>query len=399
MLNKIKNNPIFRNFAIKSLKIISVLNKIIYKRDKYIFFYDSREDMFTDNSRAMFNYLIQNNFNSIYKIIISSPNNNKINLLEEYHNVSVVGRSLGIIYFMISKYAFYSYGSLFIKPSNSQVVTNLWHGTPLKKIEHLLRADHATMEDRDFFTYLISPSRNFNDIFSKAFSCDSNKIIVSGNPRNDFLISNKDILKELGIDKKIYKKVLIWMPTFRVSKDERFHDGVETETGLPLLGKTTDLAELNEYLKEQGVFLIIKAHPLASISVINFTNILTTNDNAIEEHGLQLYELIGTADALITDYSSVFFDYLLLDRPIGFIIDDLDTYLVNRGFVFDDPLKYMPGHHINTKGEFYGFLKDVLNGVDHYSVCRHKVNNFANRYKVNNNCKRLLQKIGLENSD
>ena len=66
----------------------------------------------------------------------------------------------------------------------------------------------------------------------------------------------------------------------------------------------------------------------------------------LEKEKLQLYELIGISDALISDYSSVAVDYLLLDRPLGYVLADYEIYREKRGFVFEDPLEYMPGEKI-----------------------------------------------------
>ena len=395
MIKNINNNNMLRKIIINILKCISIINSCLPKNNRYIFFYDSREGMFTDNSRAIFNYLISNNYNRDYKMVVALPNCDKISFLEEYNNVKVVSRVKGILYFLISKYAFYSYGSLFIKPSNDQIVVNLWHGTPLKKIEHLLKSDRAAKEDRDYFTYLLSPSENFKDVLSKAFGCDSKKIMISGYPRNDYLFSKKDSLMCLGIKKRDFNKIFLWMPTFRVSKDKRFSDGIETETGLPLFAKREDLKRLNIVLKNENALLIIKAHPMAFVKNVELSNIRSVNDDIIESKGLQLYELVASVDALITDYSSIFYDFLLMDKPIGFIIDDIDVYLANRGFIFEDPLNYMPGVHIKTKDNFYIFLNDTINNIDNYKENRDKIKKHANFYSDNNNCKRILTNIGI----
>ena len=66
-------------------------------------------------------------------------------------------------------------------------------------------------------------------------------------------------------------------------------------------------------------------------------------ESDLEMAGIQLYELLGQTDALMTDYSSVAVDYMLCDKPIAFLLEDYEAYRKNRGFVFEDPLQYMPG--------------------------------------------------------
>ena len=91
---------------------------------------------FRDNVKAFYDYLIAQKYNEKYKIVVS------INDVDNYvqntpDNVTFVGNKQGISYFMRAKYAFYCFGKYPIKPSKSQVVVNLWHGTPLKKLGNL----------------------------------------------------------------------------------------------------------------------------------------------------------------------------------------------------------------------------------------------------------------------
>lgn len=92
--------------------------------------------------------------------------------------------------------------------------------------------------------------------------------------------------------------------------------------------------------------MTIKLHPLSESSpdrLRKFNNISVIDQETFEKNGVGLYSLLGRADALITDYSSVYFDYLLLDRPIGFAVGDMKDYEGERGFTVDNPYEYMPG--------------------------------------------------------
>lgn len=93
-------------------------------------------------------------------------------------------------------------------------------------------------------------------------------------------------------------------------------------------------------------------------------------------------------DVLITDYSSVYFDYQLLDRPIGFAIDDVEEYRRNRGFVFDNILDYMPGEKIYSFDELKTFFDHLHKGQDDYSEKRKKVNDLVNHWQDAGNCER-----------
>ena len=81
-------------------------------------------------------------------------------------------------------------------------------------------------------------------------------------------------------------------------------------------------------------------------------------------------------------------DYLLLDRPLCFTLDDYEAYTESRGWVFEDPLEYMPGEHVYDMDGFRGFLTHVKNGVDDYKEQREAV-----RAKTHNACDNYCQRV------
>jgi len=103
-----------------------------------------------------------------------------------------------------------------------------------------------------------------------------------------------------------------------------------------------------------------------------------------------LYRLIGQCDALITDYSSVFYDFMLLDRPIAFTVDDYDDYKNNRGFSVKDPNYLMAGYKIKTQEDFKDFIVDIENDIDKYEDRRREVNQLVNTYNDGKQCERVL---------
>ena len=140
--------------------------------------------------------------------------------------------------------------------------------------------------------------------------------------------------------------------------------------------------------------MIIKIHHLQKtdlLSTITLSNILYIEDKDLNEKGIQLYELIGQTDALITDYSSIMFDYMLLDRPIGYFINDLEEYKEKRGFLVEDIDSYMIGKKMKSKEEFNDFLQEIINGKDQYKKEREKFAKKMHKYNDNQNCKRILE--------
>lgn len=112
---------------------------------------------------------------------------------------------------------------------------------------------------------------------------------------------------------------------------------------------------------------------------------------------LELYAYLGISSALITDYSSTYIDYLLVNRPIGFTVGNMDEYTRKRGFIFDSPQDYMPGTMIRTQTQLYEFLKSVAAGTDLYAAQRAEINALFNDYdQSKSNCAAVLEYIGVK---
>lgn len=88
-------------------------------------------------------------------------------------------------------------------------------------------------------------------------------------------------------------------------------------------------------------------------------------------------------------------DYLILDKPIGFTIDDLSQYTKNLGFLVENPLDYMPGTKINTLHQMFDFIEEVCTEVDSYRSERDRVCKLFNKYKDNKSSDRVLKFLEL----
>ena len=109
--------------------------------------------------------------------------------------------------------------------------------------------------------------------------------------------------------------------------------------------------------------------------------------------------MLHYTDALISDFSGAYVDYLNLDRPIGFVITDMKDYDTNRGFVFESPTDYMPGMKIKDEIDFLKFCDNVSMNIDTYKADRHKVLSIFSDYQDDNNYRRLALHLGLSLCD
>ena len=96
---------------------------------------------------------------------------------------------------------------------------------------------------------------------------------------------------------------------------------------------------VNNHLKEKKVIIIIKPHPSQDMSCFNvddLSNIKVITSPEMAQKNVQLYDILGETDGMLSDYSSVYFDYLLTDKPIGLTCDDIVVYRNKTGFSFDN---------------------------------------------------------------
>lgn len=372
--------------------LLSFINRLIPKSRKKIVFYSNMG--FRDNVRAVYDYLVSCP-GGRYKIICAVNDWKDFKGKEHPRCVRFVSPLRGVWHFLTSRYFFYSFGKYPIKPAKNQMVVNLWHGSPLKKIGNYLHD-----EDQNFFTILLAASEFFVPIMQKAFNCRPEQVVVCGHPRNDALFHPGDALERLKVDGS-FKRLILWLPTFRQSTflgDMDVKASSPGGTGLPILGSRAEMARINDQLAQSDTLMIAKIHPAQDLSQIDtegFSNIRIVTNAEMQQSGCNLYALLGSADGLITDYSSVYFDFLLLNRPIGFTVDDIEEYTANRGFVVDDPYPLMPGRFIKTPEDFSLFIGDVVTGSDSFAAQRKKVGELANRYRDGMDCKRVLELVGI----
>ncbi len=223
------------------------------------------------------------------------------------------------------------------------------------------------------------------------------KVLNLGFPRNDLLFSNDSSVKQ-KLKIKNYKRIIVWMPTFKHINVNIGRSDIKSNTDMSILDDTF-IEKINNYLYELNSFLIIKYHPhqnLDYVKSLDLSNIKTMTNEDLDSINVSVYELMSVSDALITDFSSVYLDYLLTNRPIGFEIADIEKYTEGIGFLVDNPLDYMPGEKIKNQDDFYMFLKNLFAGNDKFKLQREEL-----LYKMHDNIdgnssKRILEYFNIK---
>lgn len=244
------------------------------------------------------------------------------------------------------------------KPAHT-IYVQTWHGTPLKRLaadmdEVYMPGTTTKKYKRNFlkearrWDYLISPNRYSTEIFRRAFQF-RHTMIESGYPRNDILYTG-DNEKSIKVIKEknhlpLDKKIILYAPTWR---DDQFYEKGQYKFDLEL-----DLDLLQRELKDEYIILLRMHYLVAENLDLSQYKGFAYDFSNYED----IRELYLISDLLITDYSSVFFDYGNLKRPMIFYVYDIDTYRDKlRGFYFDFE-KEAPGPLAKTSEEVLQFIR------------------------------------------
>ena len=257
------------------------------------------------------------------------------------------------------------------------VILNLWHGIPLKKIG--MEQKNLSWFTRKYYKYffadnyegVVTTSSHLVHIMSRSFLVEPERIKVWGQPRNDVLFEEgekklEDIFAE---ELPVYEKIVLYAPTFR--------DHESTQL-FPF--QDMDRERLCQWLEEKKIFLCIRLH-LYDQTGYQWIQELDRTGSRIrflnEDRTVDIMEALKEFDLLITDYSSIYMDYLLTGKPVLFLPYDQEAYLKERGMNFPYD-QVTPGPKPKTFQEFLNSMEDLLYNHDGYVCQRESVNNFLN---------------------
>lgn len=357
---------------------MTLINLLIPKKKKIVIY---GGEFLDDNSEAMFRYL---NEHTNYDVVCICNTSLKYDLRPNVYTVKNTYwnafREMSTALVTIDS----SFHTVKFYPTKKQLFIQCWHGSPLKSM-----VDPA--KNGRYYSRLFYASEYFRDYMRGYFHTDITNMICLGAPRNDYLFT-PHINEYKCEDYSQFRYKVIWMPTFRQGLGR-----TESSIDIPIID-SDNIRILDERLKALNIALIIKPHRVQEGSFehlfekIKPSNISIVTADYFINNNIPVYTFLSFMDALITDYSSVYFDYLLLDRPIAFAIDDFDQYLKNRGFAYNDPLEMMPGKKMYTFDDLVSFFDDLVRNNDDFSEQRKIKADLFNKYKYDN-CERCKQLI------
>ena len=379
-MNKIKKMAIdlSKNSIICRKIIRSTMNfikKMKYKTntlgikidDKIIIFCSFNGTSYSCSPKAIYEYMVDNPLYSGYKFIWSFKNIENYKFLEKRKNTILVKHNTKEYkkYLAKSKYWIFNYKIPdYLYPKKNQIFVQCWHGTPLKRLGCDLEHFDNTLNtikgmkkrykiEASKFSYFLSPSKFASEKFISAWNLKEigkeNIVIEEGYPRNDFLFNytEQDVMKikkELGIENE-KRKIILYAPTYRSNQHE---------TGVGYVYKEEiDFKELKDKIGNEYIVLFRPHYFIANVFDFEKYRGFVYDVSKIDD----VNELYIISDMLITDYSSVFFDYANLKRPIAFYMYDLEHYRdKSNGFYID--LKELPGNIVKTQKELE---KEIFN--------------------------------------
>lgn len=334
-----------KNIMKQAINLLFFLTSCLIKKKKNrIVFGAWFGDRYGDNPRFLMEWLADSHpgeFELIWignrSVLEQMPVNKTVKFIQK-------NSPLSLFYAATSQYAFFSHSHTDISNLNifgNCTTVQLWHGIPLKRIgddaigfedDNGLFSKFKKDKMDNYSFYISSSMENAEKLLSafQSFSITKEKILSIGQPRNDFLLEQKE--RSSYYKNKLYqllpniqgKKIITYMPTFRDKTENNF-----SFTQL----KGEDRQKLRDVLEKHNVVILEKNHYAASLDHDQPGSslfILSLNETPIDTQ-----ELLLATDLLVTDYSSCYFDFLLLDRPIIHYAYDYKAYgSIDRGFYY-----------------------------------------------------------------
>lgn len=366
--------------------------------DEKLMVFESNPD-FSDNSRGLWEYVHNNtDFETCWVVksskVLDKLQKNKINcVLKDTPEAETITSK--------AKYLITSSFEFAESKSKEQVHVSAWHGFPLKLIGFFesasVTSNFSSLKIITTQSDIITCSSKFSQLtIGGMFSVDPRKVKITGFPRNDILFNsngrkNLEKLTGLNLDGS---KLIFYLPTMRQGLKEegkRFNENIFNYSDY-------ELKALDTFLEENDAYIFAKLHfadnSYYSRSLFELPKrIIFLDTDMLLDKMLTIYHLMNAFDVLVTDYSSVYVDYLLLNKPIIFSCPDIEKYKEDRGFIVDDPEFLMPGKKVKSQVELIESLKSVLQGVDDYRIDRENKMMLFHSNLDGNSSKRLFEEM------
>jgi len=327
---------------------------------------------FNDNSKYFF--LLSKGYLSAYEIIwITKSRAVEIEINKLGLSVYRKNTLKGLYHTLTAKIYIYSFhlNDINFWTSGGSRKFNLWHGIPLKDIAFAIKSGPSAKlyNEKSILSRIIRPhvfvrpdfmlttSTTLSQYFAKAFRIKTEQCLEYGMPRCDILSWTKNQVKEFistyESDQMIklithlanYDKVFIYMPTWREKIDFLNDAGF-------------NFTKLNELMKNENKLFIVKLHPFSKLKNIKLNEIDAFSNLMVLDTNMDIYPILPFTDCLISDYSSIYYDYLLCENKEIYLYPyDYDNYVLESRDLAFNYEKSMPGLRIENFEHLLNVLK------------------------------------------
>ena len=370
--------------------IVSLTNKIfnLLPMGNYILF--ESYPYYSDNTKSVFDELVRRGWNKKYKFVWVCETEADVQSMKrisaDFVNFKCVcqGSFIYRLYYKKVAKAFIVCNIMLHKAKpDKQYYCHLMHGATIKNTlgkyslpQNCRPADIITLSDF------------LGKYDAHNLMCDESWLVPLGYARNDDLFDTIDVGKTFP--NKAFEKVIYWLPTYR---QHRYGTAVHSNISMPIIHNVEAASEINECAKRNGVLIIVKVHhaqDLSKITEYDFSNLIFIKNNFFEDKPFTNYQLLGSSDALVSDYSSVYYDYLLCDKPIALCWEDFDEYEKREGFTVNPYEMLAGGEKVYTVDDLCAFIAAVARGEDKLCDIRRELCDKVHKYKDNKSTQRIV---------
>jgi len=355
-------------------------------------------DNYSDNSKYFFEY-VNNCTEDINPIWITKNTDVAKSLKFKGYKAFHVNTLQGIFYCLRAKYGIISSGNKDLNQylTGNMRVIQLWHGIPLKKIMYddflnQLETRYTKFLNWIFpyrkgkYSMLIATSAEVQDKMSSAFRVDKKYVKITGFPRNEAFSKtheNSVLFEEIASHRNAGKSIGIYLPTFRDNNPDSFINYI-----------VSSFKDLDEKLGSINCIIYVKMHYM-HLSFLDEKNIEFNNIRVIQDSEVNsdIYPILPVSDFLITDYSSIYFDYLLLNKPVVFFPFDFETYISASRELYYKYENVTPGAKAYNEKQLFSAISSTLTREDNYLKAREEILNLFHEKRNGNYSEKLYSEI------
>lgn len=355
------------------------------------------------NAKALYEYMKEKYDFNITWIVY---NEESVDILKSKNiNAILIGTKEFKKYIPTTDVFFTTQGNLDGDKTDKSLYIELWHGVGPKPVGYL--CDNPSEQDikgynniRKIVDYIIVPNDYWKVIFASTFHVESKRIKSLGLPILDYFKysdGRKNLAKILNIDINKYKKIIFYMPTYKKGFNHNDVDNLNVNNIFNF--EKYHEEDLDKFLKENNYLLCVKRHPgeKNKFNDIETDNIKNITENSLINNDLSINEVINACDLMISDYSSIITEFVFLNKPVLYAINDLEEYTKNRGIIFSNFDLWTAGPTCKDIEQLKNEIKKLLTNENYYKMQRESFRKLWYNDMQDGGCKQICDFLFDEN--